>query len=113
MSGNIYYNGAKPSDKDVSFTNDSTFNPGVKLVEEGENGYLHLTFNNSFYDHKGKIITTEILGKAKIPKAAFDNPDGTPLRIDHDFFGNVRTGETTVAGPFSNLNKGSVVLKVW
>jgi hypothetical protein len=113
MSGNIYYNGAKPSDKDVSFVNDSTFNPAVKLVEDGENGYLHITFNENYNNHKGQIVTTEILGKAKIPKAAFDNPDGTPLKIDHDYFGNLRTGETTSAGPFSNLNSGSVVLKVW
>jgi hypothetical protein len=113
MSGNIYYNGANPSDKDVSFVNDSTFNPGVKLIEEGENGYLHVTFNENYNNHKGKIVTTEILGKAKIPKAAFDNPDGTPLKIDHDYFGNLRTGETTSAGPFSNLKTGNIVLKVW
>jgi alpha-N-arabinofuranosidase len=54
-----------------------------------------------------------MLGKAKMPKAPFDNPDGTPLKIDRDYFGNLRTGETTVAGPFSNLNSGSNVLKVW
>jgi len=113
MSGNIYYNGAKPSDKDVSFVNDSTFNPGVKLIEEGENGYLHVAFNENYNNHKGQIVTTEILGKAKIPKAAFDNPDGTPLKIDHDYFGNLRTGETTSAGPFSNLKTGNIVLKVW
>jgi hypothetical protein len=113
ISGNIYYNGAKPSDKDVSFVNDSTFNPAVKLAEEGGNGYLHLTLNENFYNHNGIIITTEMLGKAKIPKAAFDNPDGTPLKIDHDFFGKLRTGETTFAGPFSNLNTGNVVLKLW
>jgi len=113
MSGNIYYNGANPSDKDVSFVNDSTFNPGVKLMEEGENGYLHVAFNENYNNHKRQIITTEILGKAKIPKAAFDNPDGTPLKIDRDYFGNLRTGETTNAGPFSNLKTGNIVLKVW
>ncbi len=113
MSGNIYYNGAKPSNKDVSFVNDATFNPAVKLVEGGEHGYLHFTFNENYYNHKGNVITTEILGKAKIPKAAFDNPDGTPLKIDRDYFGNVRTGENTVAGPFSKLNTGKIVLELW
>jgi hypothetical protein len=113
ISGNIYYNGAKPSDKDVSFVNDSTFNPGIKLVEEGENVFLHLAFSENFFGHKGKIITTEILGKAKIPKAAFDNPDGTPLKIDYDYFGNLRSAETNSAGPFSNLKTGNNVMKVW
>ena len=113
MSGNIYYNKANPSDKDVDFINDSSFNPEVKLVEEGEKGYLHLTFNKNYYDHKVKIITTEILGKAKIPKAAFDNPDGTPLKIDTDYFGKLRSGESAVAGPFSNLKTGEVKLELW
>jgi len=113
MSGNIYYNKANPSDKDVDFINDSSFNPDVKLVEEGEKGYLQLAFNKNYYDHKVKIITTEILGKAKMPKAAFDNPDGTPLKIDTDYFGKLRTGESAVAGPFSNLKTGEVKLELW
>jgi hypothetical protein len=113
MSGNVYYYGAKPSNKDVSFTNDSTFNPVIKLVEEGEHGYLHFTFNQSYYKQEVRMITTELLGKAKIPKAAFDNPDGTPLKIDHDYFGNLRSGETTVAGPFSKLNTDEIKLELW
>lgn len=113
ISGNIYYNGAKPSDKDVNFANDSVFNPEVKLIEEGANGYLQFKFNQAFYDHKIKMITTEILGKAKIPKAAFDNPDGSALKIDTDYFGVKRSELNPSAGPFENLTKGEVKLKLW
>ena len=113
MNGNIYYNGAKPSNKDVDFVNEPTFNPGVKLIDEGGKGSLQLTFSNNYFDKKVNIITTEILGKAKIPKAAFDNPDGTPLKIDKDYFGKIRAGETTTAGPFSNLRTGEIVLELW
>jgi hypothetical protein len=113
ISGNIYYNGAKPSGKDVNFANDSVFNPEVKLIEEGENGYLQFKFNQAFYDLKVKMITTEILGKAKIPKAAFDNPDGSALKIDTDYFGMKRSESNPSAGPFENPAKGEVKLKVW
>ena len=113
ICGNIYYNSAKPSNKDVNFTNDSTFNPGVKLLEEGENGFLHLTFKQNFYNHKIKMITTALLGKAKIPKAAFDNPDGTLLKIDTDYLGKQRSDVSPSAGPFEAIKAGEQTIKVW
>lgn len=112
ISGNLYYNGALPSSKDVNFSNDSIFNPQVKLLE-GENGYLQLTLNDSYRNQQLKQITTSLLGKAKIPKAAFDNPDGTPITIDTDFFGNKRSETNPSAGPFENLTAGELKLKLW
>lgn len=112
ISGNLYYNGALPSSNDQNFTNDSIFNPQVKLVE-GESGYLQLTLNESYKHQPLQLITTVLLGKAKIPKAAFDNPDGTPLTIDTDFFGNKRSEANPTVGPFENLGTGEVKLKIW
>ncbi|MGE5394279.1 MAG: DUF1565 domain-containing protein [Candidatus Saccharibacteria bacterium] len=112
ISGNLYYNGALPSSKDVNFSNDSIFNPQVKIVE-GENGYLQLTLNDSYKKQQRQLITTSLLGKAKIPKAAFDNPDSTPITIDTDFFGNKRSETNPSAGPFENLSGGEVKLKLW
>ena len=113
ISGNIYYNMAKPSDKDLNFINDSTFNPGVKLVVEEGKGFLYLTFNQNFYKQQLKLVTTALLGKAKIPKAAFDNPDGTPLKIDTDYFGTKRSESNPSAGPFENPGRGMLKLEVW
>jgi len=113
MSGNVYYNEAKPSDKDVNFTTDSAFDPKVQLVTEGENGYLQFSLGATFYDRKVRMITSEILGKAKIPKARFDNPDGTPLKIDVDYFGAKRSETNPSVGPFENPGKGELKLKVW
>ncbi len=112
MVGNVYYNGAIPSDKDSDFVSSLFYNPEVKLVEENQHGYLNLTFDQTYYKHKVSVITTEILGKVKIPKALFENPDGTPLVIDSDFFGNKRAIDNKV-GPFSNLNTGKVILRLW
>jgi hypothetical protein len=113
ISGNIYYNAATPSNKDVNFTNDSAFNPGVKLVEKDGNGYLQISVSQSYFDQHLEMITTEILGKAKIPKAAFDNPDGTPFKTDMDFLGNRRLESSVFAGPFAGLVDGKQLIKVW
>ena len=113
MRGNTYYHGAQPSNKDIEFTNDSTFNPSVKLVKEGESGYLYLSCNPSWSGEKTHMVTTQLLGKAKIPKAAFDNPDGTPLKIDTDYFGKKRSESNPSAGPFEKPANGEIKLKVW
>ncbi|RLD87208.1 MAG: right-handed parallel beta-helix repeat-containing protein [Bacteroidetes bacterium] len=113
IKGNLYYNEARPSDKDSKAISSSSYDPGIKLLEEGEHGYLQFTFHESYYQHQVDIITTEILGEAKIPKALFDLPDGSPVKIDSDYLGTPRTEARNSAGPFSALNKGKVVLGVW
>ena len=113
MGGNTYFNGAKPSGKDVNFSTDPAFDPKLKLVEDGNDVYLQITFNQAVYDQKVKMITTEILGKAKVPKARFDNPDGTALKIDTDYFGAKRSETNPSVGPFENPGKGELKLKVW
>lgn len=113
MSDNIYYNGAKPCEKEKIYTVSSLYNPEVELVESGDNVSLQFTLDQQFFNNKGRIITTEFLGKAKVPNAVFDNPEGMPLKIDKDYFGNLRSDENPMAGPFTNLIKEKTVLKVW
>ena len=113
IEGNLYYNEARPSDKDKKSVSTSTYDPDLSLLEEDGHGYLQFTFHESYYRHQVEIITTEILGMAKIPKARFDHPDSSPLKIDRDYFGTLRTDRRNHAGPFSALNKGKVVLGVW
>ncbi len=113
IKGNIYYNEARPSDKDSKAISTPSYDPKLILLDEGEHGYLKFTFHKSYYQHQTDIITTEILGEAKIPKALFEHPDGSALKIDSDFFGTRRTGVKNNAGPFSVLPTGEVVLGVW
>ena len=112
VKDNIYYFGAKPTKDEKDYTFTPNYDPAVKLEVDGDEVYLLLTFDEAYYDHKGDLITTEILGKAKIPNAPFDNPDGSDLVIDMDYFGNKRSGKTN-PGPFSDLKTGEVRLKVW
>jgi hypothetical protein len=113
MADNVYYNGAKPYNKEKKYFESPAYDPEVRIKEEGENVFLSFTFEDGFYSLKGEIITTELLGVAKIPKARFDSTDGSNLSIDKDFFSHVRSSENAVAGPFVDLPKGKVTLKVW
>jgi alpha-N-arabinofuranosidase len=52
------------------------------------------------------------LGNTIISKAAFENPDGSPLKIDRDYFGKPRSESNPAVGPFENSGEGRILLKV-
>jgi alpha-N-arabinofuranosidase len=62
---------------------------------------------------KRAVVTTEVLGKAKIPDAPFENPDSTPYRLETDYFGNKRISENPAPGPFATQGDKESRLKVW
>jgi len=113
IENNIYYNGASPSAKDSDFKNAVGYDPAIQLIEENGSGYLHFTLDPTFFDYKVKLISGEILGKAKIPKTAFENADGTSFLLDEDYFGIKRSSDDNLAGPFSKINTGKSTVKIW
>lgn len=113
MEGNVYYNGAKPYFKETNYLENAEFNPEVKVVEEGDSVFLHITLDDSFHALDNPLVTTALLGRAKMANAAYENPDGTPLKIDTDYFGKKRSEANPSAGPFENPEEGKLTLKVW
>jgi hypothetical protein len=110
---NVYLKGAKPYIKETNQIESPDFDPGIEIVEQGENVYLYITLDKSFMSLNNKLVTTTLLGKAMIPGQAFENPDGSPLTIDTDYFGRKRNEANPSAGPFENPGDGELKLKVW
>ena len=46
------------------------------------------------------MVHTDVLGMAFEPEQKFENPDGTAIRFDSDYFGNHR-GVNVLPGPFA------------
>ncbi len=113
IEGNVYFNGAKPYLKETNCLVKTKFNPEVKVVEENESVFLHITLDDSMHVLDNPLVTTALLGRAKMPNAAYENPDGTPLKIDTDYFGKKRSEANLSAGPFENPGEGKLTLKVW
>jgi hypothetical protein len=113
MSGNIYYLGAVPSTNEGKMINSSSFNPKIKLVETEAGVYLNITLDENYYNFKGSLITSELLTKTRVTRTLFENTDGTPLTFDKDYFGHARSVVNSAAGPFVDLDKGVITLKVW
>ncbi|MHC4658169.1 MAG: right-handed parallel beta-helix repeat-containing protein [Planctomycetota bacterium] len=113
MDGNLYYKGAKPCIKGTNYVEKPDFDPDIKLVEKGEDVYLHITLDDFLKSLNNNLVTTKLLGKAMIPGQAYENPDGSPLKIDTDYFGKKRNKANPSAGPFENPAEGRLSLKVW
>ena len=111
--GNVYLNGSKPYFKELNPLVLADVDPVIKLVEEGGEVFIHFNIPPNIKKATTMLITTRLLGQAMIPKLPFENPDGSPLSINTDYFGNQRNNRKPTAGPFESPGTGPITLKVW
>jgi hypothetical protein len=111
--GNVYYNGARPYARETGPLVVPHFDPGITLVEKGNNVYLVMNPGEGLLRHSTSLVSTDRLGKARISALGYENPDGSPLRIDADYFGKPRNPVNPAAGPFADPRSGIQEIKVW
>jgi len=113
MNGNVFLKGAKPSKHETEPLVKPEYDPAIKLVEKADGCYLEMTFDKAWSaERTRKLVTTEALGKAAIPNLPYENPDGSPLKIDTDYSGKQRNATNPSTGPFENPGQGQITLKV-
>jgi alpha-N-arabinofuranosidase len=114
MDGNVFLKGAKPSKYETNALVQPDFAPALKLVEETGGYYLEMKYDPSWNTERTrKLVTTKLLGRAIIPNAAYEQPDGTGIRINTDYFGRSRNESNPTPGPFEHPGEGDLKLKVW
>lgn len=114
MNGNVFVFGAIPSAWETDPVRKPDFNPDLKLIERNDGYYLEFTFDAAWRrDRQRRLVDSELLGRAAIPDAPFEQPDGTPLRIDTDYFRNARDAANPTPGPFEDPGDGRITIKVW
>ena len=114
MAGNVFLKTTSPSKHEREPLVLPKFDPEIRLVEEQDGDYLHVLFDKAWIEGPSRqLVTTERLGKAKIPDLPFEHPDGSPYHIDTDYFGKARNGASPCPGPFEFVDGGKKILKVW
>lgn len=100
IKGNAYFNGAtaykKESDHFVN-TMDTVY---VNLIEKDGRYSLKTNVYDILGNYTTSIIDSDVLGKAFEPEERFENPDGSTITFDRDYFGNHRSLKA-VPGPFA------------
>jgi alpha-N-arabinofuranosidase len=99
--GNVYLNNASPckNEADALVVAETIEAPRLETIS----GRVRFAFPlpAAFQNAVTQPVTTELLGRARIPDLPFVNPDGTPLKVNTDFLGKLRDS-TPTPGPFEN-----------
>ncbi|HOW69496.1 MAG TPA: carbohydrate-binding protein [Phycisphaerae bacterium] len=114
MDGNVFLKGAKPSKHEKAPLIKANHDPALKVVEKPDGWHLEITLDNEWMTERSrKPVTTDLLGKAAIPNLPYERPDGSPIRIDTDYFGKPRKEVNPSPGPLENPGAGRITIKVW
>lgn len=112
VNGNVYFKGAASFRTEKSAYIKDSFDPQVRVEEEGNQVFLSIELPSDITMPQTQIVTTERLGKVRMVDAIFDDPRGRPIRIDQDLTGKLRA-ETPTAGPVEGLKPGPNRVRVW
>lgn len=99
--GNVYLAGAKAWKNETEKLVKSRAKVTVEVKEKKGRYTLKTNLYDYLEDYTGRMITSDILGKAFEPDQRFENPDGSAITFDTDFFGDHR-GIEAVPGPFAS-----------
>ncbi|MCK5821039.1 MAG: right-handed parallel beta-helix repeat-containing protein [Bacteroidales bacterium] len=114
MDGNVFLNGAKPSEAEPYPLLLPDFDPEISIVEKKDGWYLEMKIDNEWASIQEKIIiTTDMLEATEVPNLPFVMPDGSSYNIDIDYFGKKRNSKNQFPGSFVMGEDGTLVIKVW
>ena len=106
--GNVYLGGAKPwqHEKDCLVLPDM---PELTLVDSEDGPKLQTNVYDLIAAYRAAIVDSDVLGCAFEPEQRFENPDGTEIIFDRDYFGGHR-GTSAIPGPFATAEDAGKIL---
>lgn len=107
--GNVYFNGAQPCDTEENFRVDTEHQVVLNLKETDGKCTLETNLYEFLPKFEIPFVSTATLGEAFEPEQLFENPDGSPIVFDVDYFGKHR-GPDLIAGPFVYKEEAEEVL---
>ena len=113
MEGNVFLKGAKPCKHEPGPLVAAEFDLAFKVVTKGDGVYLEMNCDSNWATRRRPLVTTDLLGKAKIPNLPYEQADGSPYRLDTDYLGKKRNAANPFPGPFEWTKSGKQTLKVW
>jgi hypothetical protein len=109
----LFLNGAIPYINGINDIVNKKSDLNIQIEEKADGFYLCLKLSNDFTKIESKIINSFDLGEAMVPQVIFENPDGTSILFNQDYFNKSREGDLNSIGPFRDLSSGEQSIKVW
>lgn len=107
--GNIFFNGAKPWEKEQNFIERTDIRVNIEIRETEDGYFLETDMGGFLTQFETPFISTDFLGEAFEPEQKFENPDGSRILFDKDYFGFAR-GVHPVPGPFETKEGWNIQL---
>jgi alpha-N-arabinofuranosidase len=111
--GNVSYHHAQAYAGETNSLVLTDLDPKVKLEEQGGQYILHYTLGPEFKQARTALVTTRLLGKARVPGLPYVDVDGSTLKISTDYFGMERSQTHPSPGPFEYPGTEPMALVVW
>lgn len=99
VDGNAYFNGAKAHKSESHNFVCESRNVKVELVMRDGAPYLSTDLYDALIGFTSGVITSDVLGRAFEPEERYENPDGSAITFDRDYFGDHRD-TAPLPGPF-------------
>jgi alpha-N-arabinofuranosidase len=109
---NVYLYKAKASRMDAHALSIPDAETRFQIENAGAEVFLELPFKAAWREVQCSRVGTETLGKSSVSAQAFEAPDGSPVSIDKDCFGNTRDSTVPFPGPFE-IVKDCDRIRIW
>ena len=113
INSNLYFNKAKPFDRELDNFENREFVPKISIEKKKNSYYLNFEIDDSFKKVKTSLVNTNILGTAFQSESAFENKDASPMVLDTDILNNKRNVLNPIVGPFEKIKKGKNYFKIF
>ena len=113
INSNLYFNKAKPFDRELDNFENREFVPKISIEKKKNSFYLNFEIDDSFKKVKTSLVNTNILGTAFQSEAAFENKDASTIVLDTDILNNKRNVLNPIVGPFEKIKKGKNYFKIF
>ena len=102
--GNVYLGGAKPWKREMNPVVYDDFCPEIEIVETEDGLRLKTNIYEKIRNIRRGVVSTETLGMAFEPEERFENPDGSSIVFNMDYF-EERRDINALPGPFADENE--------
>lgn len=113
MQGNLFIRGAVPHEREISPALFQDVWPDLTPEQKADGVYIEWINRPEWRETVRALVTTEVLGCGRVTGLPFESPDGSPLGIATDYFGEPRNESNPTPGPFENPGAGARKLRAW
>jgi hypothetical protein len=109
---NVYLQGATKSPLDANSVVNS-YSTGLTYKSDSTGASITFNMNNLPWTVLTPLITTAYIGNIAACGRGPENPDGSAITVDKDFFGNARNTTHPLPGPFETMVQGANTLQLF